>query len=100
MYLHKVESSRIADVLQGKTQSSHGMYWLTASQAEALGIELGTQKLTAHQLAQIEEFTSARELSDVEFTPKHVPDTRDLNHAEKQKIRYSTSPNNAKHNYK
>ncbi|EHY7660660.1 hypothetical protein K4V95_002931 [Listeria monocytogenes] len=99
LYLYKVSSSRVGDTLQGGTQKTNERYWLTATQAEALGIELGTQKLTAHQLSQIKEFAKTRELSDVEFTPEYVADTRDLNLAEKQKIRYSMSPNKPKYHY-
>ncbi|EII4620593.1 hypothetical protein LHM78_003109 [Listeria monocytogenes] len=100
LYLYKVSSSRVGDTLQGGTQKTNERYWLTSTQAEALGIELGTQSITAHQLSQIEEFAKTRELSDVEFTPDYVADTRDLNLAEKQQIRYSMNPNKPKYQYK
>ncbi|MEG7775302.1 hypothetical protein, partial [Listeria monocytogenes] len=72
LYLYKVSSSRVGDTLQGSTQKAYERYWLTATQAEALGIELGTQSITAHQLEQIKEFSKTRELSNVEFTPEYV----------------------------
>ncbi|ELA3345580.1 hypothetical protein QJL77_003110 [Listeria monocytogenes] len=97
LYLYKVSSTRVGDTLQGNAQKTNERYWLTATQAEALGIELGTQSITAHQLEQIKEFAKTRELLDVEFIPDYVPDTRDLNLAEKQQIRYSMSPNRPKY---